>query len=111
MEVFLSTNDAKGLTSLSFQLKNKCNVYLRFFVLLYADNTMLFSESSDYLQHRFVVLIYIKCGTSKTLVIKHRLPYLTKVDLMLTFHLSMYRHFFLENVDNFEYLGLHFCKK
>lgn len=35
---FLSTNDAKG-----------------FFVLLHTDDTMLFSESPDDLQHRFVV--------------------------------------------------------
>lgn len=81
LEEFLSTKDVEGLTSLSYQLENKCNLYLRLFVLLYADDTILLSESPDDLQHQpDVFKDIVKAGISKLIVIKQKLSFLIKVD-------------------------------
>ena len=58
LEEFLSTYDVEGLTSLSYQLENKCNLYLRLFVLLYADDSILLSESPDIKSVPLVPIIF-----------------------------------------------------
>ena len=39
-----------GLESISSELESQLEIYLKFFALLYADDTVLMSETSDRLQ-------------------------------------------------------------
>ena len=59
LEHFLSANDAKGLKSLSEKLENDVHIYLKLFILLYADDTSLLSESSLNLQHQLDTFLRI----------------------------------------------------
>lgn len=75
LEGFLSTNDVEGLTLLSYQLENKCNLYLGLFVLLYADDTILLSESHDDLKYQLDVFQrycknwHLKVNSDKTKIV------------------------------------------
>lgn len=110
LEGFLSTNGVKGLTSLSYQLENKCNLYLRLFVLLYADDTILLSESPDDLQHqlnvfqRYCKSWHLKVNSDKTKIV------IFNKDRCHVDYSFKYGDISLEVVDNFKYLGVHFCK-
>lgn len=86
-----------------YQLENKCNLYLRHFVLFYADDTILL-ESLDYLQHqlhvfqRYCKSWHLKVNSDKTKIVifnKGR----SNVDYSLK-----YGDISLEIVDDFKYL-------
>ena len=48
LEDFLYSNKLKGLSFISTKLESELNVYLKLFVLLYADYTILFFFYSHY---------------------------------------------------------------
>lgn len=103
LEVLLSTNCVKGLTSLSYQLENKCNLYQRLFALLYADYTMILSESHDNLQHHLDVLQrYCKMWQFKVNSDKTKLQSLTQVNQIFSFK---YTDIILEIADNLIFWG------
>ena len=59
LEEFLISKGAKGLTSISSNYSDEFNIYLKLFVLLYADDTVLMSESPEDLQHQLDFFLWI----------------------------------------------------
>jgi hypothetical protein len=47
LEQFLDENNAIGLISLTEDLEQELDTYLKLFILLYADDTVILAESSD----------------------------------------------------------------
>ena len=52
LQTFLATENIKSIESVTKALEKDINVYLRLFVLLYADDTVLLAETADDLQHQ-----------------------------------------------------------
>lgn len=52
LENYFFNNNVLGLTSISDGLETKLNVFLKLFLLLYADDTILMSESKNDLQYQ-----------------------------------------------------------
>ena len=50
LEEFMSSSHIQGITSLTDEIEEKLGIFLKLFILLYADDTVLFSESFDDLQ-------------------------------------------------------------
>lgn len=50
MQEYLENANAKGLKSIDTDIENELSVYLRLFLLLYADDTILLAESREDLQ-------------------------------------------------------------
>ena len=55
LESYLQSKDVGGLTTLSEEIENQLNVYLKLFVILYADNTVIMSETKEDLQKQLDV--------------------------------------------------------
>jgi hypothetical protein len=47
LEQLLDENNAIGLISLTEDLEQELDTYLKLFILLYADDTVILAESSD----------------------------------------------------------------
>ena len=52
LEQFLDENNAIGLISLTEDLEQELDTYLKLFILLYADDTVILAESSDDMQNQ-----------------------------------------------------------
>ena len=52
LEMFLQNNNVEGLCTISDELETELNLYLKLFVLLYADDTVLMAESQIDLQNQ-----------------------------------------------------------
>ena len=52
LEQYLDENNAIGLISLTEDLEQELNTYLKLFILLYADDTVILAESSDDMQNQ-----------------------------------------------------------
>ena len=50
LEQFMEDKNITGLESISSELEAQLEIYLKMFALLYADDTVLMSETSDWLQ-------------------------------------------------------------
>ena len=50
LEEFMVSNNVIGLQCLNNQLEDDFHMYIKLFILLYADDTILFSDSPDDLQ-------------------------------------------------------------
>ena len=50
IETFLEAFDVEGLKTVSSELKDKLNLYLKLFIILYADDTVIMEESAADLQ-------------------------------------------------------------
>ena len=50
LEEFLLTKDIVGLKSITDELETELEIYLKIFVMLYADDTILLAESAENLQ-------------------------------------------------------------
>ena len=50
LEEFLLTKDIVGLKSITDELETELEIYLKIFVMLYADDTILLAESAEDLQ-------------------------------------------------------------
>ena len=59
LQNILATENIKGIESVTEALEKDINVFLKLFVLLYADDTVLLAETADDLQHQYIVLNYI----------------------------------------------------
>ena len=55
LESYLQSKDVSGLTTLSEEIENQLNVYLKLFVILYADDTVIMSETKEDLQKQLDV--------------------------------------------------------
>ena len=52
LQTFVATENIKGIDSVTKALEKDINVYLKLFVLLYADDTVLLADTADDLQHQ-----------------------------------------------------------
>ena len=104
-------NNCQGLSKVTQKLEAQFQVYLRLCVLLYADDTVLLSDTVNDLQHQLNVfheyskLWHLKVNEEKTKIIvfgNGRLPNETRF---------VYNNNPIEIVNNFKYLGVHFTGK
>ena len=95
LEEFMISNGATGLNSLSSKFENDLNMYLNLFVLLYADDTVLMSETPEDLQkqlnifHDYCSYWHLKVNVEKTKVVVFGKRYLggffsVKLDRIIT---------------------------
>jgi hypothetical protein len=47
LEQFLHDRNSKGLDSIAKDIEDELDIFLRLFILLYADDTVLFSNSTE----------------------------------------------------------------
>jgi predicted HTH domain antitoxin len=69
LEEFLLTKDIVGLKSITDELETELEIYLKIFVMLYADDTILLAESAENLQvqlNAFVDNWEMKVNVDKT---------------------------------------------
>jgi hypothetical protein len=108
LETFLEAKNVTGLESISGDLENQLNIYLRLFIILYADDTVILTESESDLQaqlvafHEYCLTWKLKVNIDKTKIVifgSGRTPQ----------HLSFkYNGSEIEVVKNFNYLGIIF---
>ena len=110
VEEFMFINNVQGLSELCENLENEFNVYLRLFVLLYADDTILLSEKPTELQyqldvfHQYCKTWHLKVNSSKSKIVifgRH---------ISTTNTVFKYNNEILELVNSFKYLGVTFSK-
>ena len=110
LEQFLNSNGVKGISCISDDLENDFNVYIKLFILLYADDTILFSENKEDLQLQLDTF-YDYCNAWKLKVNIQK----TKAMTFSTGRTNENVHFtfngeVIENVKTFNYLGIIFSK-
>ena len=110
LEQFLDENNAIGLISLTEDLEQELDTYLKLFILLYADDTVILAESSDDMQNQINYFydvckkwrLKVNIEKSKVLVFSNgRLPNNIKFN---------YNDKELKMVAHFSYLGIVFSK-
>ena len=110
LETFLQEKNIIGLESLTEDLENQLDIYLKLFILLYADDTVVLSESRSDLQtqldnfHEYCIKWKLKVNIQKTKIVvfgSGRLPQ------NLCF---IYDNSEIEIVKQFNYLGVIFSK-
>jgi hypothetical protein len=100
----------KGLLFISTKLEKDFDLYLKLFVLLYADDTILLSEIPENLQYQldifneYCTCWHLKVNTEKTKVVIFGKG---NANMAKSFTLSDKE---LEIVDSLRYLGVLFCK-
>ena len=110
LEEFMYARNVIGLESVSRDLEDDLHVFLKLFILLYADDTVLFSESITDLQLQLNVfkeycdLWKLKINVPKTKALVFSKGQLSK-NLTLYFGNDK-----IEFVNNFNYLGLFFSR-
>ena len=66
LEQFLNDRNVNGLTSITEDFEIELDIYLKLFVLLYADDTVIMSESKEDMQNQLNVFNdFCKNGNSK----------------------------------------------
>ena len=110
LEQFLNDRNVNGLTSITEDFESELDIYLKLFVLLYADDTVIMSESKEDMLNQLTVFndfckkwkLKVNAEKSKVLVLSNgRLP----ANLKFT-----YNNRDLEIVPNDSYLGITFSK-
>ena len=110
LEQFLNDRNVNGLTSITEDFESELDIYLKLFVLLYADDTVIMSESKEDMLNQLTVFndfckkwkLKVNAEKSKVLVFSNgRLP----ANLKFT-----YNNRDLEIVPNDSYLGITFSK-
>ena len=110
IESFLGNSNVKGAKCVTNELEERLNVYLKLFILLYADDTVLFSESLEDLQLQ-LNLFYDYCSAwrlkvniskTKAIVFSRTRP---KQNTRLYFGEEL-----IEYVENFNYLGVNLSR-
>ena len=110
IESFLGNSNVKGAKCVSTELEERLNVYLKLFILLYADDTVLFSESLEDLQlqlnlfYDYCAAWRLKVNISKTkaIIFSRTRP---QQNTRLYFGEDL-----IEYVENFTYLGVNLSR-
>ena len=110
MQDFLETTNVKGLETISKDIENELMVYFKMFILLYADDTILMSESNEDLQ----LMLNEFCDYCKQWKLKVNVQK-TKVMVFSKGRLSKNLKFYIEDyeieiVNEYKYLGIIFSK-
>ena len=110
LEEFLISNGANGLHSISSKYANEFNMYLNLFVLLYADDTVLMSETAEDLQKQLDIFYNYSCYWHlKVNVEKTKIIVFGRGRKLQNVHFK-YDGNDVEIVDTFKYLGVSFSK-
>ena len=110
LEQFLNDRNVNGLTSITEVFEIELDVYLKLFVLLYADDTVIMSESKEDMQNQLNVFNDF-CKKWKLKVNAEKSKVLVFSNGRLTANLKFtYNNRDLEIVPNFSYLGITFSK-
>ena len=107
---FLQIHDVMGLSSISEEIENEMNIYIKLFALLYADDTVLFAESAESL-HSQLNTFSEYCKLWKLSVNSSK----TKIIIFSGERLSHNPHFYFDNIElnvvkRNPYLGLTFSR-
>ena len=107
---FLNSNGVKRISCISYDLENDFNVYITLFIVLYADDTIPFSENKQDLQLQ-VDTFYDYCNVWKLKVNiqKTKAMIFSKGRTNENVHFTFNGEGF-ENVKTFNYLGIIFSK-
>ena len=110
LEAFLGSKNVDGLSTLTDELETQFNQYLKLFVILYADDTVLLSESYTDLQKQLDSLAeYCELWKLKVNVQKSKVMIFTK-GRMPQNTVFKYNNDILETVNEFTYLGVLFSR-
>lgn len=109
LEEFMSANDITGLASVAEDFEDNLNIYIKMFLMLYADDTLLFSESAEDMQRQLDCFktycdhwkLKVNVSKSKAMVFASRRQ--NNV-------LFMFDNAPLTIVDDFNYLGVTFSR-
>ena len=110
LEEFLLTKDIVGLKSITDELETELEIYLKIFVMLYADDTILLAESAEDLQVQLNAFgeycdnWKMKVNVNKTKIMVFGFGKLRQ-NLKFT-----YKNVDIEIVKQFNYLGVIFTK-
>jgi hypothetical protein len=108
LEDFLIHENVLGLNSISDQLDSRLDIFMKLFIILYADNTVLMAESSSNLQ-TLLDQFYLYCDTwkMKINVDKTKIVVFSKGQLPRNLIFN-YNGTNIEIVKDFNYLGIYF---
>ena len=110
LETFLEAKNVTGFESISGDLENQLNIYLKLFIILYPDDTVILSESESDLQaqldafQEYCLTWKLKVNIDKTKIVifgSGRTPQIV---------FFKYNGSEIEVVKNFNYLGIIFSK-
>ena len=110
LEDLMNMNNVHGLDSISIDLETDFNLYIKLFILLYADDTILFSESKEGLQlqfdifHEYCSIWKLKVSINKT---KAMIFSSDRSNDNIVFR---YNNEIIEILKKFNYLGIVFSK-
>ena len=110
VEEFLLTKDIVGLKSITDELETELEIYLKIFVMLYGDDTILLAESAEDLQVQLNAFgeycdnWKMKVNVNKTKIMVYGFEKLRQ-NLKFT-----YKNVDIEIVKQFNYLGVIFTK-
>ena len=108
--MFVNDRNVNGLTSITEDFEIELYVYLKLFVLLYADDTVIMSESKEDMQNQLNVFNDF-CKKWKLKVNAEKLKVLVFSNGRLPANLKFtYNNRDLEIVPNFSYHGITFSK-
>jgi hypothetical protein len=110
LEQFMEDKNITGLESISSELEAQLEIYLKMFAPLYADDTVLLSETSDGLQtllNNFYE--YSKLWKLKVNIDKRKIMFFSTSRTAKNVHF-LYNEKEIETVTEFNYLGVTFTK-
>jgi flagellin-specific chaperone FliS len=108
LTLFLENENITGLQTISDEIENNLDIYLKLFILLYAEDTVLLAETANDLQAQLDAL-YEYCSSRKLKVNADKTKVMVFRNGRLPQNLSFsYDNLNLEIVKNFSYLGIIF---
>lgn len=108
-ENFLLDKNIEGLKSISDAIENELFLYLKLFILFYADDTVIMAETAEDLQNALNEF-YLYCSQWKLQVNTDKTKILIFSKGPLPKHVFYYNKVAIENVKDFKYLGIIFSK-
>ena len=106
LDMFLSTHNVDSLATISNAIEQELNVMIKILLMLYADDTVLFSESKEGLQYQLdCFLQYCKDWKLEVNIDKTKIMIFTKGSIPQN-HSFYYDGKQLEIVKKFKYLGI-----
>ena len=110
VDTFLENKNITGLQAISDEIENNLDIYLKLFILLYADDTALLAETANDLQTQLDAF-YEYCNLWKLKVNADKTKVMVFGNGRLPQNLSFsYDNLNLEIVKNFNYLGIIFTR-
>ena len=110
IDTFLENKNITGLQTISDETENNLDIYLKLFILLYADDTTLLAETANDLQTQLDAF-YEYCNLWKLKVNADKTKVMVFGNGRLPQNLSFsYDNLNLEIVKNFNYLGIIFTR-